>query len=60
MNAINFCVVSGVKTHIAVTNSEIHYPLPNCIYIHCLVPINVQQVLMNINGCNFFYKEEFK
>jgi len=25
----------------------------HCAHIHCLVSINVQQVLMNVNGCNF-------
>ena len=37
------------------------HPLPHCTCIHCLVSINVQQVLMNIRGCSFsfFCMEEF-
>ena len=39
--------------------AEMHQSLPPCTNIHCLVTINVQQVLMNVNGCHFFHTEEF-
>ena len=32
-----------------------HHPLPHCAHIHCLFPINVQQVSMNVNGGKFFH-----
>ena len=39
--------------------AEMHHPLPHCAHIHCLVTINIQQVSMNVNRCNFFCMEEF-
>jgi len=36
-----------------------HHPLPHCAHIHCLVSINIQQVLMHINGGHFFLIHEF-
>jgi len=45
--------------HVAVTTAETHYPLPIYAHIHCLLSINIQQVLMNVNGCHFFHMEEF-
>ena len=38
----------------AVTTAETHHPPPYCAHIHCLIPINVQQALMNVSGCHFF------
>lgn len=35
------------------------YPLSNCAYICCLVSINIQQLSMNVNRCNFFYMKKF-
>jgi hypothetical protein len=46
-------------SHIAVTTAETHHPLPYCAHILCLVSINIQQVSLNVNGCNFFCMEEF-
>ena len=34
-------------------------PTPYCAHIHCLVSINIQQVLMNVSGWHFFCMEEF-
>ena len=39
--------------------AETHHPPPHCAHIHCLVSTNVQQMSMNVNGCNFFCTEEF-
>ena len=36
-----------------------HHPPPHCADIHFLVSINVQPVLMNVSGCNFFCMVEF-
>jgi hypothetical protein len=33
--------------------------LPHCGHIRCLVPVNIQQALMIVNGCNFVCMEEF-
>ena len=44
---------------LTVTTAETHHPLPHCAHIQRLVSINVQQVLMNVNGCHFFCTEEF-
>lgn len=35
-----------------VVTVEKCYLLPNCTHIHCLVSVNIQQTLMNIEGCN--------
>lgn len=47
------------KTELAIyiifATVEIHYPSSNCAHIHCLVTLNIQQTLMNVNGCNFFF-----
>jgi len=32
---------------------------PHCAHIYCLVSINIQQAVMNVNGCHFFHMEEF-
>lgn len=45
--------------HITGTIDEIYNPLPHCANIHSLLSTNVQQALMNINGCYFFLTEEF-
>lgn len=37
-------------THIPVANAEMLYPPHNCAYIHHLVSVNIEQVLMNVNG----------
>jgi len=34
-------------------------PAPHCVHIHCLVFRNIQQVLMNVNECQFFCIKEF-
>ena len=44
-------------THIAVTTVEMHYPLPNWSHIHCLLFVNLQQMLMNVKGWIFFCTE---
>ena len=36
-----------------------HHTSLHCVHIHCLVSIYVQQVSMNISGCNFSHMEEF-
>ena len=33
---------------------ETYYALPHCAHIHCLVSINIQQALMNVNSAIFF------
>jgi len=35
------------------------HPPPHCAHIHCLVSINVQQMLMVVSGCNFSCMEKF-
>jgi len=37
-----------------VTTSETHHLPPHCAYVHCLVSIKAQRVLMNVSGCHFF------
>lgn len=36
------------------TTTETHHPPPHCTHIHCLVSMNVQQVLMKVSGYHFF------
>ena len=43
---------------ITVATAEMHHPSPHCAHIHCLVSRNIQQVLRNVNVCNFFNVEE--
>lgn len=38
----------------SLTIAETYHTPPHCAHIHCLVSIKVHQLLMNINGCNFF------
>lgn len=38
---------------ITYTTVETHYPLLNCVCIHHLVSVNIQQVSMNANWFNF-------
>ena len=45
--------------HIAVATAETHHSPPHCANIYCSVSINIQQVSMNVIGCNFFRMEEF-
>ena len=40
--------------HVTVSTAETLHPLPHCFHIHCLISTNIQQVSMNVNGCNFF------
>ena len=35
--------------------AETHHPPPRCAHIHCLVSIHVQQALLNVNRCSFFF-----
>lgn len=42
-----------------LVTAEMYYSLPNSVQIHCLISINGQQVLMNVNGHNFFLFREF-
>ena len=58
---VNICTaIQNVACfHAAVTAAETHHPLPQCVHIHCLVSISVQQALMDVYGCNFFRMEEF-
>jgi hypothetical protein len=51
--------VQGCLECAAVATAETHYPSPHYAHIPCWVSINVQQTLMNVNGCNFFRKVEF-
>ena len=45
--------------HINLATTEIHH-LPSCCpHIHCSISMNIQQALMNVTGCHFFYMEEF-
>jgi len=44
---------------VAVITAETHHLPSHCAHIHCLVSINVQQVLINVNGYNFFFMEVF-
>jgi len=44
---------------ITVTTAEAHHPLVHCAHIHCVVSINIQKTLMNVNGCHCFQMEEF-
>ena len=46
--------------HVTVATAEIHHPLPRCAHTHCLVSINIQQMLMNVSECKFFHMEGFK
>lgn len=39
--------------------AEMHLPRPHCANSHCSASRNVQQVLMNANGCHFVCREEF-
>ena len=39
---------------VTVTTAKMHHPLP-----HCLLSINFQKALINVNRCNFFYTEKF-
>ena len=34
---------------------ENHHLPPHCTHIHCLVSVNIQQALMNVSSCNFFW-----
>ena len=52
VNVVHGCLECGF--HITVTTAETCYPPLHCAHIHCLVSIIVQQVSMNISGCNFF------
>jgi len=36
--------------------AETHHPPPRCVHIHCLVSIHVQQALLNVNRCSFFFQ----
>ena len=45
--------------HTAVATAEMHLSPPYCAHIHCLVSINIQQVLINVSWSWFFCKEEF-
>ena len=45
--------------HVAVITAETHHSRPLYAHIHCLVSVNIQQVWINVSGCNFFQMEEF-
>ena len=40
--------------HVSVATAESHHPPTRCTHIHCLVSINIQQVLTNVKGEPFF------
>ena len=40
--------------HVAFATNETQHPLLQSGHSHCLVSVNVQQVLINVIGCNFF------
>lgn len=44
---------------IAVITVEMHHQLLHCAHVCCLISIDVQQVLTNVNGCHLFHVEEF-
>ena len=46
-------------TTVTVITTETSHPLPHCAHTHCLVSIDVQQLLMNVTGCHYFHVEEF-
>mgnify|MGYP001853851982 FL=1 len=38
-----------------ITTAETHHPPPHCANIHCLIPLNIQQMLMNVNRYKLFH-----
>jgi len=42
-----------------VASVETQHPLPRCAHMHCLGPINVRQVVMNVSGFIFFSVKDF-
>ena len=44
---------------VTVTTAGTHHSQPHCTHIRCLVTVNIQETLMNVCGCLFFYMEEF-
>jgi len=48
-----------MRPTVAVATAEMHHMCLYCAYIHCLIPISVQQVLMHVRWCHFFCMEEF-
>jgi len=40
--------------HIAVATTETHHPPPHRVHRCCLVLVNIQWLLMNVNGCSVF------
>jgi len=49
----------GLSFYSDVATAETHHPLPHCALFHCLVSINIMQVLTHVSGCQFFPLEEF-
>ena len=48
---VKICSSRGTLSLFAT--AEMHRPLPHCAHIHCLVSINIQQVLWMLMGANF-------
>ena len=47
------------RHNVTVATTEKHHPSSHCAHIHCLVSINIQQALMNVNRCYLFHMEKF-
>ena len=50
----HICYSGIVARKMLLVQSNFH-----CTNIHCLISIDVQQVSVNVNGCNFFHMEKF-
>ena len=37
-----------------------HHPPPHCAHIHYVVPLNVQQMSVNVSGSDFFLHERIQ
>jgi len=58
VTAVRGCPKGGIC--VTVITAETHHPPAHCAHIHCLVSLNVQQALMDVNGCHFFHMGEFR
>ena len=59
---IKTCTSEGHLVFHSCYNSvvaKMHHPSTSLSHIHCLVSRNIQQVSVNVSGCNFFRMEEF-
>lgn len=44
---------NGCLKNDIISITDLHYPLSSCVEIHILVSVNIHQVSMNVNRCNF-------